>query len=253
MKLLKFLFPDQTWYEQDNYKIDCLWCNHTALEISSAPPHQFQCWHCKTTGNAFTLINKYYSELPKFTINDLKEITTKKKGIKAHVLFQCGIRSSSHGLVWPVKNTSGGVVSLYRFSEKHNTFFSTPKPCALSIIGLESYKAEVPVWITEGHWDYAAFLSHADLTGLTVLGLCGSSWPSNKLNLLESREIIFLADNDDAGKKGVQSLAIRMKKMGSLPSSLKFINWNNVSLPSIDPLPDKFDIRDLCVELYHGT
>jgi hypothetical protein len=250
MKLLNFLYPPSLWEDNGtDCKLKCLWCDHFALEISNALPHQFQCWHCKQTGNAWTLIQKYYEDLPPLSQTHVAQLLRWKPGLEEETVRSLGVKRSATNFFWPVKNTSDSVVSLYKYSRENNTFYSTPKPCSLNILGLESFKAEVPVWILEGHWDYAAFLSKVDTTGFTVLGLCGSSWPSKHLGLLEGREVVFLSDNDDAGREGVISLATRMKKSSILPAKLSYLNWSLVSIPSLAEIPDKYDIRDLILAL----
>ena len=214
-------------------------------------PHltNFNAGTVKKTGNSYTLIQKFYEELPDLTYKEAQKIANLKPGIKPDILITAGVRTSSRGLVWPVKNAEGNIVALYRFINDMNTWISTPRPCSLSIIGLDVLKSECPVWITEGHWDYAALLSNSDTTGISVLGLCGSSWPTKQLTHLESRDVVFLGDNDEAGQQGVVSLAKRMKRAGTLPTSLKYLNWSQVEIPDKPEIPDKFDIRDLCMEL----
>jgi len=68
------------------------------------------------------------------------------------------------------------------------------------------------------------------------------------LHQLESREVIFLTDNDRAGRDGVTSLATRMKKAGILPYKLFYLDWDEISLPERSEIPNGFDIRDLVLE-----
>ena len=248
MKLFNFLNLSYTG-EGDNKKTNCLWCDHTALEISVEPPHQWQCWHCKQSGNAYSFLQRYYDYLPLLKVSQAQELCGWKPGIDADVFRACGLKKSPVGYVWPVKNTEGIVVGLYKYNRDNNTWYSSPKPTSLSLLGLQDFKSNCPVWILEGHWDYAAFLTHCPLDGITVLGLCGSSWPSRQLNLLESREVVFLADNDEAGKQGVINLATRSKKMGQLPIKLEYLNWSSITLPGGAKPGDKFDFRDLVVEM----
>lgn len=249
MKLLKHLCYSSWEDNGQDTKTSCPWCSHQALEISNEIPHQFQCWHCKKTGNAYTLVQKYYEDLPILRLPEAVQLVRWKPGISDSVLCDLGLRRGTNGYVWPVKNTEGKVVALYRYDKEENTFFSTPRPCSLSLLGMEKLRPETPIWILEGHWDYAAFISNASFSGLSVLGLCGSSFPTRYLSILESRQVVFLADNDEAGRNGVHSLATRMKKASILPFNLKYLNWNDISIPSLDKIPDKFDLRDLVCEL----
>ena len=251
MNLLAFLHLPFT-NSNENCKTLCLWCGSKSCEISKEGTHQFQCWSCKKVGNAYTLIQKYYEELPDLKPVQAKELTSLKPGIKPLILKNIGVKyrltNNKSEWIWPIRNSDKNVVALYRYNEDEGQCMSTPKPTAFTLIGLEHLKKTGPVYLLEGHWDYASFLSHANQDGINTLGVCGSSFPSKQLHQLESREVIFLTDNDRAGRDGVTSLATRMKKAGILPYKLFYLDWDEISLPERSEIPNGFDIRDLVLE-----
>jgi len=251
MKLLKFILSPGSWEDNgQDCKTDCLWCGHRALELSNEPPHQFQCWSCKQTGNGYTLLQKYYADLPDLKRSEGEELVRWKPGTSPQAFRSAGVKRSTRGYIWPVFNAENKVVALYRYGKTNNTFYSTPKPFSLNILGVNHLSASGVVYVVEGHWDYAAFQTNVEPGSHNVLGLCGSSWPTKQLSLLENREVVWLGDNDEAGQSGVHSLATRMKRSSILPLSLKYLNWGELSIPTLLEIPDKFDIRDLCVELF---
>jgi len=244
--LLNFLGMD---YDDrgENVRTECLWCGHREnCEVSVERPHQFQCWSCKHSGNGYSLLQKWYDRIPALTPLQGKQLATMKPGTKPTVYRTVGVRIHESGPVWPVKNTEGKVVALYRFSESNNTWYSTPKPFALTLLNLQFFKSAGKIWMPEGHWDVAAWMSY---TKTKPLGLCGSSFPSKHLGLLEGREVVFLADNDKAGMDGVTNLAKKMKSRSLLPARLMYLNWEVVSTPVRDNCPDGFDTRDLICDL----
>lgn len=248
MKILNSLKVSHTAGDTDA-KAECLWCGSYNLEISNESPHQFQCWSCKKTGNSWTLIQQVYATAAKLKRSQALDLVEKKPGVKATAYRDAGVRSHKGSLIWPNHNTSGSVTSLYRLQtfDGKLRWMSTPKPCVNTLIGLHNLKPEGDIIITEGHWDYAAALSHFN-TIASIIGLCGSSFPSKQIQLLENRKVYFLTDNDEAGEQGVNSLAVKMKSAGCLPESLHGIAWDKLVLPSGSPAKG-CDVRDLANEL----
>ena len=78
----------------DNVKTDCLWCGSDSLSIDVEPPHQFQCFKCKETGNSFTYIRKFYDSLPTISKKDATNFSNMKKGVKPITLKRVGIKCS---------------------------------------------------------------------------------------------------------------------------------------------------------------
>jgi hypothetical protein len=256
MKLLNFLQLDFV-ENADDARTQCLWCgNEDSCEVKLVDNNQFQCWSCKKTGNAFTLIQKFYEDLSPLSPSEAKGLCALKPGIKPVTLRDIGVKhrivKGESDWIFPVFNNEKHIVALYRYSKSIGFPLATPKPTSCTILGLENLSKAGDIWMLEGHWDYAAFLSHVEVEGFNVLGVCGSSFPNKYIGLLENRVVNFIADNDDAGRAGVQSLATRCKKVGMLPHSISYLDWAGVSLPSFSEVPNKFDTRDLILELTKG-
>jgi len=245
MKILEFL--DMPYEENgDNAITECIFCGKEKFSIALETPHQFACWSCKASGNAYTLIQQYYELNQPLKKTEGLELGRMKPGVKPIIYKRLGLKSSPIGYIWPVYNKEGKIVALYKLSDS-GVWYSSPKPTAFTLLGVQNLEDTGPIYIAEGHWDYASFLSHVATDEINTLGLCGSSFPSQRLSLLEDRDVVFLADNDDAGRKGVQAMAAKMKQTSTLPKSLKFLDWSSMNLPSGE-VPDKFDIRDLVLE-----
>ena len=244
MKLAKWLYGDRYQDNGDNTRAECLVCGKDALEISNAAPHQWQCWSCKASGNAYTLLQQFYENLPplnKGTCNPMLKLKpgTTFKGWKA-----MGLRMSDRGYICPCRNTEGKVVSLYRFAEDNNTWYSTPKPTSLQVMGLDTLTQDRPIMIAEGHADYNVMLSNFGDASYDLIGLCGSSFPTKLLQHLEHRDVVFLGDNDEAGRQGSVNLATRAKRNGMMPTRLRFLDWEQIG-----DVEEKADLRDLYLTL----
>jgi len=245
MKILDFFH--QTYEpDKDNVLTECPWCYKEKLSMATETPHQFACWSCHHKGNAYTYLQRFYELLSPLQKSDGYALAELKRGIKPITFKKLGIKPSPVGYIWPVFNHDGIIVALYKLSES-GVWYSSPKPCAFTLLGVQDLQETGTIYICEGHWDYAAFLSHIAEEGINTIGLCGSSFPSQRLSLLEDRSVVFLADNDEAGRAGVSGMATKMKQTSNLPKSLKYLDWESMLLPSGKP-EEKYDIRDLILE-----
>jgi len=228
---------------------ECLWCgSDNKLSMSHDEGNIFQCWSCKERGNGLSFMRKYYSLLPELTPAIARQFCALKPGIVPVTVRDEGIRYN--GSFWiPVKNIDGNIVALHKYDTTTGIIYSSPKPFACSVIGLDRFKAETDaeVWIAEGHADYLILrqILKTVPNGPQMLGTCGAGFSGSYLHLLADKNIVLLFDNDDAGRSGVQSVARRLKQSGSAVKSLKYLDWSGVTVPQYDELPKGFDLRDL--------
>ena len=112
--------------------------------------------------------------------------------------------------------------------------------------GLSEFtKSASPVYICEGQWDYLALHAAATAAGvrdeIDLLGCPGAgTFPKAGLPLLTGRDVCLLADNDDAGRAAVRSLAGSMLEAGVVPAHYSSLHWPK-------GLKTGYDIRDLIV------
>lgn len=249
LKILEHLHINHS-VESDNVKIECLWCNSNSLSLDVEPPHQFQCFKCKVTGNAFNLIRKYYESLPKLTPLEAKKLTAMKRGIKPTTLRDEGIRYSD-GVYWiPVYSQKGSINALHKYVPEVNIVYNGPKPTSLTLLGLQHLSKSDTVWVAEGHWDYLTLLPYMNGTGIDLIGTSGSYFATNQLPVLKDKHIMLLYDNDIAGANGIEHVA-RHIKSNSIPIlSLGYLDWNKITIPD-GSLSEGFDVRDLH-NVYHS-
>ena len=243
MKLLEHL---QIAYsgEDNNIKTSCIHCGASALSIDSEAPHQYQCWKCKQSGNAFTFIRKWYEKLPKLVPEQAKKLCAMKKGIKLLTLRDSGIKFHK-GCYWiPVYNQKNHLIAVHKYVPEINVVYNSPKPTALTVLGLEKMTSSDTVWIAEGHWDYYTIQPLMVGTGIDLLGTCGSFFNSAFLQVLKDKHIVMLYDNDVAGSDGVDYVARNIKSNSVQHLSLSFLDWSKITLPKSE-LTLGFDVRDL--------
>ena len=243
MKLFEHLHVQYTG-DADNIKTECVFCGSNSLSVDAEAPHQWQCFSCKQTGNAFTYLRKWYDNLPALTKVQATNFCTLKRGIKPIVVRDVGIKFYNDNYWFPVYNTKNHLMALHKYVPDTNIWYSSPKPTSLTIIGLQNLTKSDTVWVCEGHPDYLCLLPQMADTGIDLLGTCGSYFSSAHLSVLKDKHIVLLYDNDIAARLGIEYTA-RGLKSNTIPHlSLSYLDWSKVTLP-VGELTDKFDIRDL--------
>jgi len=97
------------------------------------------------------------------------------------------------------------------------------------------------LWIAEGHWDRIALeqiiSSHPDITATAVPG-CGV-WKKSWTNYLDGKNVVFLYDNDNAGRTGFEKIILKnIATSNQKPKSVRYLKWP-------EGLESGFDINDL--------
>lgn len=243
MKLFQHLNVQYTG-DGDNLKTECPHCGSSSLSVDSEAPHQYQCFKCKQTGNAFTYIRKWYDNLPALTKSDAVTFCNLKKGIKPLTVREVGIKCYNDCYWFPVYNQKNHLVAIHKFVPGTNIWYSSPKPTSLTILGLQNLTKSETVWISEGHPDYLCLLPQLKDSGIDLLGTCGSYFSSAQLPALKGKHVVLLYDNDLAGRDGVDYVARHLKSNSIQHHSLSYLDWSRITLPTGE-LSAGFDIRDL--------
>ncbi len=150
MKLFEHLHVQYSG-DADNIKTECIWCGSDSLSADVEPPHQFQCWKCKQTGNAISYLRKWYENLPALTVQQAKLLCTLKKGIKPLTVRDVGIRFFDDHYWFPVYNQKNHLMAVHRYATDNNIWYSSPKPVSLTVLGLQNLSKSDTVWVCEGH------------------------------------------------------------------------------------------------------
>jgi len=246
IKLLNHLEIEYT-PNSDNVKIECLWCGEPSLSIDTESPHQFQCFKCKESGNAFSFLRRFYTNLPNLVKADAVRLCQLKRGIKPNTLRDTGVRCTQDVYWFPAYNNKGNLISLHKYNANipKSPIYGSPKPTSLSVLGLNTQvSTNNTTWVAEGHWDYLTLYPMMKDTGINLLGTCGSFFSSNLLSNLKNRHVVLLYDNDQAGKDGIYYVAKHLKANSIPILSLSYLDWTKITLTSGN-VPDKFDVRDL--------
>jgi len=129
--------------------------------------------------------------------------------------------------IYKVETTNDKTLILATPSMEH-TLFNAPESCTDDL------------WIAEGHWDRMALeailTSHPEITATAVPG-CGV-WKSHWTDYLDGKNVVFLYDNDNAGRTGYERIIVKhIAKSNHKPKSIRYLSWGDVK--------DGYDINDL--------
>lgn len=257
--LLQFLSLTDSEQTSGNIEgLECPWCQSRKLSAAAQAPHQFQCFHCKKTGNGYSLLTAFWESLETPDEKSAKELCELKPGLKPEIV-QSHLRYDGEQWWMAVRNAEGSIVGLYHYSDSNNTWYSSAAPFSCTVFGIENLKPSGPIHICEGHWDYLTHLSWWKGGPINTIGTGGSSFPQKYLPLLSGRDIVSLNDNDDSGQNGRHTLVSRLKTNGK-PKSFKYLHWSCVTLrvetsePYTDTtLPSGFDLRDLTCSMLENS
>lgn len=232
--------------QTSDYLTDCLWCGGQKLSIAKTDDYQFQCWNCKQTGNAFSIIRRFHEWVDQ--PDSYSELTHAKKGVHTQQLRDQQVVEFNGYWFLPIFNHKKQIISIHKYRIDGEGVYNCPEPCNCSMLGLEKFDTENKlVIIAEGWWDYFVARRITSAHQSNVIATTGSTFPVDYLYLLDGMTVITAYDNDEAGRNGTHKLHVDLKRSVYKPEALFFLDWSDLDKP------DKYDIRDLNNEFENPT
>lgn len=221
---------------------------------------QYQCWHCKESGNILTFLDRLHQlSLQQTTTHDYKQLATDRRGVPWQLLRDSGTARRYH----PGAHTTGSGgraegeggasewllpqhtahnsicnLTVYRPGQVPLNTAGLPK----SLYGLGALNGRGPVLIVEGWWDRLAALrlaKEAEAPGpISVIGLPGfgeGCWKEEWTPLFRNRDLYLCGDNDTAGQEGNEHI---FQKLAKTASTIHALQWPSTA-------PSGTDLRDL--------
>jgi len=197
------------------------------------------CHRCKSGGQRGNFLKIIVSEYERSIKSDGKNLynLAKKRGLESRAVKDFGIICASGKTILPVFNRNNECVNI---RELINGRWQSTTGCGNSFIrGMAKTNGRSTIWICEGEWDTIALTwlfkklkIEADVIG--VMG-CGTVFKDTECNEFKGKDVVFVYDNDNAGKEGQEKA---VKVISKFANSLKYIEWPNGT-------PEKYDIDDL--------
>lgn len=234
--------------------------NHFYVNPSTG---QWDCKFCSRKGNVYTFMeyihDVWYGLTPEA---HYEELAVERPGIPAFVFADYKLAWNNHLSEWmlPAFSVEGKINNLYCWRDYHNDKENRWEKPVMSgaaikqtLFGLDKLRPEKtrPLLVAEGHWDAMAMygLLWSTINPRTgaalaeeydVIGMPGAgTFPKEYLPHLDARDVRFLQDADDAGRRGIEAICKAIATHSVLPQKVYAINWPEGTEPG-------YDIRDLC-------
>lgn len=237
----------------DQLRMTCPFCNHEKSKFYLNKTNgTWDCKHCGLEGNIYTFlreIQNLYAEDTK-----LKQFSTlsKKLNIPVSALTSWELVWDSDHREWlcPVENEKGTVLTFRRWLPKEKYKPKAAAGLALQLYGLRRLRFPMKrILLCEGEKDAIILSYHLAKSELSENDTCVLAVPGvdqfkpQWIEIFKGKEVYILYDNDDAGKDGTKKVIENIKRYAS---NIKSIVWPEIK-------KDKYDIRDLCIELKHKS
>lgn len=228
---------------------------------------QWDCKRCTRSGNAYTFISLFHQACLDMTTDaDYIALAETRQGIPAWVFkeWQLAVNSATGEWMLPAWSLEKKITNLYIYrqlwdanKQEHIMRVMSGPTLKQTLYGLQRFKTgkDRPLYILEGHWDTLAFeglaahviepkLGIALCDCVDFLGAPGAgTFPKEYLHLLDGRDVRLLNDNDEAGRKGVETLIKAIAQNNTIPARFGVLTWPEGMKPG-------YDIRDL---IYQGV
>lgn len=228
---------------------------------------QWDCKKCQVSGNAWTFLRNHkqmdsrqiYKQFEKYGINqdwqtesqssskpmlfDRKDIEyycsklpddklvefARERGLTIEILkkHQLGINDSGE-FTLPVVDDNGYIRNILRKKPGQSTI--SCKGGEAVLFGIEDiFSSSKEIFVVEGPWSALVLKER----GFKAVGTCGAGiLKEEQIPLFRDKEVFLVPDNDDAGLKGVDKIAQKLKTLA------KYVYVINL------PVPEKEDVRN---------
>lgn len=227
---------------------------------------QWDCKRCQRKGNAYTFIEQFHQAALDMTTDEHYYLLGEKRpGIPPWVFkdWKIAVSPTTGEFLLPAWVNDKKLTNLYVWRELYDatkekyvmTVMSGPT-LKHTLYGIHrlSGKRDKPLFILEGHWDTLAFAGlvayvNCPRTGAPLsqvvefVGMPGAGvFPKEQLHILDGRDVRVLADNDEAGRSGVERLVRSIAQNNTIPQRFAVVEWPQEVIRG-------FDVRDL---ITHG-
>lgn len=229
----------------------CVFCKKDDHFYFESKDHRWDCKFCKRSGNLYTFLSMFHSELcttgPVSLLAEMRQIPLTYFRLN-DVRFN-PVRSSANYLVWsiPTYNKDGALNNIYKVvphPDKPNKLLILGTPTIASTIFNWPARVHQTVWLLEGLWDkLAAEAIVGPARDVTCIGFPGASFKQPWCNIFGGKDLVIFTDNDDAGASELRLIMSKIETAAHKPRSISVIRWP-------DNAPKGFDVNDTLI--IHG-
>lgn len=242
---------------------DCFLCGKESHLFLNTQTGQWDCKRCGEAGNVYTFFDKLGQKLAEQITQQRMGWLVEDRQIPAEWLrrYSLGWNPERRSYTMPVRNHRGAVVDLLQWfhdgekiGKAHIT--ATNNAMLMNVDRLTELPLDVPVWVTEGHWDCIAAdrIIHEARGRAVPICTQGGTFKAEWITFLRGRPVYLIGHNDPAGMRRDAKLGGcdgwpkpgDHKEGGMLhgqTANLKYVHWPR-------GLAAGYDVRDLMKD--HG-
>jgi len=210
--------------------MDCPFClkeNHFYFNPTN---FMFDCKVCSKSGNAITFLRLWYETFDNLTKTShaLSEI----RGIPVQYFQEAGIQYNQYNGTYILPTYKNGKINnLYKISPENDPetgkefLKSRCSPGMESTIFNWDQEWHPTIWVCEGWGDKLAAEYITRDQAISCIGVPGANiWDTKWLEILSGKNIVFLYDNDDAGKIGFETVILKhIANSQNKPKSISYL------------------------------
>jgi len=178
-----------------------------------------------------TKASELVSDVRDITLNYVMKFNLVWNPLNDSILFPTYSHDKINNIYKISIQQQGGKTKLIPFATPtmEHTLINAPESCTEDL------------WIAEGHWDRIALEqilhAHPEITRTAVPG--AGVWKKTWTSYLDGKNIVFLYDNDNAGRTGYEKIILKeIARSNQKPKSVQFLKWP-------EGLQDGFDVNDI--------
>lgn len=224
---------------------DCPFCGKESHFYANVKTGQWDCKVCGESGNSFSFLAKIHRQAFDATSGEDFRRLSQLRGIPVQTFRRHGLAFDSCENCWliPYRSSKGSIINLCRYWESSGKKYMT-KGLPVGLYGLEALSTDPCrlVFLVEGAFDAIALdhhlrnlKAHGRYDILAVPGANTFKQPWAKW--LDGRKVRIVFDNDEAGRRGVESVIKRLREAG-VKAVVERFNWPT-------GFPSGCDINDL--------
>lgn len=231
-----------------NFRMDCPFCAKEEHFFFNPTNDLWDCKVCMEHGNGIDFLRKFYAKFD--TLTKAATDLSKEREIPFSAFMQAKVKYNPLNGSYLIPTFKNGVLSnLYKAIKNHEgKFVIMCSPGMEHTLMDQEEMIKDTVWITEGHWDRIAanaIISNHDITPMGVPG--AGTWKPYWCDLLEGKDVVFIYDNDEAGRIGRDRVIMKhIANSHNKPKSISYVKWP-------EDKKKGYDLNDMYKEYGRGT
>lgn len=210
-------------------KMDCPFCQKEEHFFFN-DQYLWDCKSCGKSGNLITFLRLWYEQFDNLT--KTSHILSEARGIPVQYFQEFGIQYNQYNGSYLLPTYKKGKINnLYKISPENDPETGKEYLQIRCSMGMDSTifnwdeDWHPTIWVCEGHFDKLAAECITRDQPISCIGVPGANiWDTKWLEILAGKDVVFLYDNDDAGKIGFETVILKhIANSQNKPKSISYL------------------------------